>query len=107
MGGVAMVEILPQRLVIGRWLEGLQQIPEVMLVWLEGSLVDERRANPGADIDVRLAISDEAYEQLWQADKQQILAGLGPILRLIDADWIRALTVEGIVVEIAVYRASE
>ena len=102
-----MVEILPQRLLLGRWLEHLQQIPEVMVVWLEGSLVDERRANPGADIDVRLALSDEAYARLWQADKQQILAGLGPILRLIDADWMRALTVEGIVVEIAVYRASE
>jgi hypothetical protein len=102
-----MAEIAQQRLILGRWLERLRQIPEVLVVWLEGSLVDERRTNPGADIDVRLALSDEAYDRLWQADKQQILAGLGPILRLIDANWIRALTRDGIVVEIAVYRTSE
>src|SRR5690242_19581421 len=96
-----------QRIILANWLASLQQLSEVLVVWLEGSLVDEQRTNPGADIDVRLAIQDDAYERLWTTDKRQVLAGLGPILRLIDADWVRALTEDGLIVEIAAYRASE
>jgi hypothetical protein len=97
----------PQRRLLSTWLDSLRQIPEVEVVWLEGSLVDRTRANPGSGIDIRLAITDDAYERLWSTDKTAILAGLGPILRLIDAGWIRALTLDGLIVELAVYKTSQ
>jgi hypothetical protein len=102
-----MPDLSPQRRILARWLADLQLIPEVKVVWLEGSLVDTARANLGSDIDVRLALADDSYEQLWMLDKSTILAGLGPILPLIDAGWIRALTMEGYIVELAVRKVSE
>ena len=88
--------------VIDRWIASLESVAEVDVVWVEGSLVRDRDAVPGADIDMRIAIADEAYARLWTDDKSRILAGLGNILRLIDSDWIRAVTEEGIIVELAV-----
>ena len=93
--------------IIERWLSSLIQMPEVEVVWLEGSLVDNRNPVPGADIDMRLGIADVAYGRLWIADKSQVLAGLVDILRLIDRDWIRAVTREGVIVELAVRKSSE
>lgn len=96
-----------QRQIIDRWVASLAQISGVDVVWLEGSLVGSRDAVPGADIDVRIGLADEAYDRLWLQDKSQLLAGLGNILRLIDAGWIRAITEEGVIVELAVRRSSE
>ena len=96
-----------QRQIIDRWVASLAQIPEVDIVWLEGSLVENRGAVPGADIDMRIGIADEAYERLWIQDKAQLLAGLGSTLRLIDRGWIRAVTKEGVIVELAVRPGSE
>jgi len=92
--------------IIERWIAALTLIPEVDVVWLEGSLVDNRNPVPGADIDIRIALADAAYERLWAADKTAILAGLGNILRLIDRDWIRAVTQAGVIVELAVFKTS-
>jgi hypothetical protein len=96
-----------QQATLSRWVATLSKIPEVEVIWLEGSLVDGTKANPGSDIDIRLGIADYAYERLWGHNKTEILSGLGNILRLIDSDWIRALTAEGVIVEIAVSKTSE
>lgn len=102
-----MPDISTQQLILDRWITALSKLPEIEVVWLEGSLVEKTHANPGSDIDVRLGIADHAYEALWGGDKQAVLAGLGEILRLINRDWIRALTAEGVIVEIAARRTSE
>ena len=97
-----------QRSILEQWLVSLKEIPEVEVVWLEGSLLYEERCNIGSDIDVRLGIADEAYEALWLKDRTQILAGLGETLHLFGTDWERLLTKDdGIVVEVAARRSSE
>lgn len=50
-----------QKALLDRWMESLIEIPEIDLIWLEGSLVNLKRANPVSDIDIRLGISDNAY----------------------------------------------
>ncbi len=97
---------------IRRWLADLKEIPAVDVVWLEGSLVDGR-GNPYSDIDIRFAIADEEYEQLWtrptrfavdasSPDLAQgpstLLAGLGNYL-LLETAFVRALTADGLLVE--------
>lgn len=94
------------------WLADLKKIPELDLVWLEGSLADGR-GSPYSDIDIRFAIADQSYEQLWQRPLQiaqeasnpltargplKLLAGLGDYL-LLESTFVRALTSDGLLVE--------
>ncbi len=48
---------------------------------------------------MRFAIADEAYERLWESDRSALLAGLGEYY-LLETRFIRALTANGIVVEL-------
>jgi len=90
-----------QQTVLKRWLSSLETIPEVDLIWLEGSLVDPARANPGSDIDLRVAVADDAYDRLWESTREPLTAGIGEHLVLLDLGFIRALTkAEGIVAEL-------
>ena len=97
---------------IRRWLADLKEIPALDVVWLEGSLADGR-GTPYSDIDIRFAIADEEYEQLWPGPTQQendamdpleargpirLLAGLGDYL-LLETAFVRALTSDGLLVE--------
>lgn len=102
-----MNDISTQKAILDRWLVALAAIPEVEIVWLEGSLVEKTKANVGSDIDARLGIADGAFSRLWEGDKQFVLAGLGEMLRLIDRDWIRGLTQEGVIVEISARPTSQ
>ena len=89
---------------IQQWTDSVQQIPEVDVVWLEGSLASDR-GNPCSDIDMRFAIADEAYKRLWEDDRSQVLAGLGEYY-LLETRFIRAVTTAGIVVELWSHRTS-
>lgn len=106
------VETARQWSLIRRWLADLKEIPPIDLVWLEGSLADGR-GSPYSDIDIRLAIADEEFEQLWQQPMQEandasepmkakgpplLLAGLGEYLML-ETTFVRVLTAEGLLVE--------
>ena len=97
---------------IRRWLAELKEIPALDVVWLEGSLADGR-GTPYSDIDIRFAIADEEYEQLWPGPTQQendatdpleargptrLLDGLGEYL-LLETAFVRALTSDGMLVE--------
>lgn len=94
--------------ILRRWLYSLKAIPEVDVVWLEGSLVDPARANPGADIDLRVALQDDAYDRLWESDRGPLTEGIGEHLILLDLGFIRALTKEeGIIAELGVLKTSE
>ena len=46
-----------QQELLERWMKSLIEIPEIDLIWIEGSLVDLKRANPVSDIDIRFGIS--------------------------------------------------
>ncbi len=97
---------------IRSWLADLKKIPALDLVWLEGSLADGR-GSPYSDIDIRFAIADEKFEQLWQKPLRkanaesnpftasgpvELLAGLGEYL-LLETTFVRALTSDGLLVE--------
>ncbi|MBV7335170.1 hypothetical protein KFU94_44415 [Chloroflexi bacterium TSY] len=90
---------------IQRWMDSVQQIPEVDAAWIEGSLASDR-GNPSSDIDMRFAIADEAYERLWGNDRTAVLAGLGEYY-LLETRFIRALTDSGIIVELWSHRTSQ
>ena len=90
----------------------MKEIPELDVVWLEGSLADGR-GTPYSDIDIRFAIADEEYEKLWPGPTQQendatdpleargptrLLDGLGEYL-LLETAFVRALTSDGMLVE--------
>jgi hypothetical protein len=98
--------ILPQQRVLDRWVAALRQLPAVDVLWLEGSLVDDR-AHPWSDIDLRIAIADEAFDQLWEQDRAPLLDGLGEHLVLWDTGFVRAVTAEGIIVEVAALKTSD
>jgi predicted nucleotidyltransferase len=95
-----------QHAVLDRWVASLAQLPAVRVIWLEGSLVDGR-ANPWSDIDLRLGIDDEAYEAQWEKDRSDLLEGLGEHLLLWDRGFVRALTTDGIIVELGALKTSE
>jgi hypothetical protein len=95
-----------QHRLVERWVASLSQLPPVQVIWLEGSLVDNR-ANPWSDIDLRVAVTDEAYPQLWETDRALLLEGLGAYLFLWNKGFVRAITAEGIIVELAVRKVSE
>ena len=105
---------------IRRWLTDLKKIPALDLVWLEGSLADGR-GSPYSDIDIRFAIADEEFEQLWQRPIQEaneasdplkakgptaLLAGLGDYL-LLETTFVRALTSDGLLVEAGAISTSQ
>src|SRR5438094_433068 len=95
-----------QHRLVERWVASLAQLPAVQVIWLEGSLVDDR-ANPWSDIDLRVAVTDEGYAQLWETDRAPLLAGLGEYLLLWNKGFVRAVTAEGIIIELAVRKVSE
>src|SRR5262249_34116543 len=95
-----------QRQLLERWVAALKQIPAVEVIWLEGSLVDDR-ANPWSDIDLRIALADQEYERLWVLDRARLLEGLGAHLLLWTAGCVRAVTTEGIIVELGARKSSE
>jgi hypothetical protein len=95
-----------QRAVLDRWLRSLTKIPEVDVIWLEGSLTDPLRATLGADMDMRFGIADEAFEELWMAERGRLLEGLGEH-RSLHCGSFRFLTVEGVVVEVMASKTSE
>ena len=90
---------------LARWLESLIQLPNVEAVWLEGSMA-RGQANPASDIDVRIALADAAYTELWEINPSAVLHGLGAYL-LLETRFVRALTIEGIIVELWAHRTSE
>jgi hypothetical protein len=90
---------------IERWVGSLSHVPAVDVVWLEGSLVGDR-ATPRSDIDLRLAITDAAFTELWKTNRTPLLEGLGEYLPLVTS-FVRALTLDGIIVEAGAYRTSE
>ncbi|MEZ4863330.1 MAG: nucleotidyltransferase domain-containing protein [Caldilineaceae bacterium] len=91
--------------ILERWVAVLQQLPEVDLVWLEGSLASGR-GNAGSDIDLRLALADHAYTQLWETDRTPLLAGLGDYC-LVETRYVRAITADAVTVEAAAVKRSE
>lgn len=94
-----------QQHVLARWLPTLAALPAVDVVWLEGSLVDGR-GDPGSDIDIRLGVADTAFAALWDTDRMPLLTGLGEHLLLHNEDYVRALTADGVLVELLAYRTS-
>src|SRR5260370_28154074 len=95
-----------QHRLVERWVASLAKLPVVEVIWLEGSLVDDR-ANPWSDVDLRIALADEAYAQLWETDRTPLLEALGDYLLLWNKGFVRAVTAEGIVVELAARKVSE
>lgn len=94
-----------QRALLARWLLQLEAIPEIDVVWLDGSLANDANANPASDIDIRVAIRDEDFDRVWVDDPGKLLGGLGRRIAL-DGNW-RHLTWEGILVEINVFKTSQ
>jgi len=90
---------------LSRWLESLAGLPAVEAVWLEGSM-GRGQANLASDIDLRIALADTAYIELWETDRGPLLRGLGEYL-LLENTFVRALTSEGIIIELWAYRTSE
>src|SRR5438093_4116693 len=95
-----------QHRLVERWVASLSQLPAVEVIWLEGSLVDDR-ANPWSDVDLRIALADDVYAQLWETDRAPLLEALGEYLLLWYKGFVRAVTAEGIVVELAARKVSE
>ncbi len=91
---------------VERWVASLTQLPGVETIWLEGSLVDDR-ANPWSDVDLRVALADDAYEQLWMKDQASLLQGVGEYLLLVEGGFVRALTAGGFVIELLALKSSE
>lgn len=95
-----------QRDLVGRWAAALGQAPAIDVIWLEGSLVGNR-ANPWSDIDLRIAVADEAHLQVWDVDRLRLLEGMGEHLLLLGSGWLRAITADGIIAELLAYKTSE
>lgn len=88
-----------QERILARWVPTLAQIPTVQVAWLEGSLVDGR-GDPGSDIDIRVGIADDAFAHLWEEDRTALLSGLGEHLLLHNEEYVRALTQDGVLIEL-------
>lgn len=91
--------------ILERWLPTLRQLPAIDLIWLEGSLASGR-GNAGSDIDLRLAIADQAFAQLWETDRTPLLAGLGEHI-VVETRYIRAITAEAVTVEVGAMKSSQ
>ncbi len=94
-----------QERILAQWILTLAQTSVVQVVWLEGSLVDGR-GDPGSDIDIRVGITDDAFVRLWEEDRTGLLTGLGEHLLLHNEEYVRALTQDGVLVELDAYRVS-
>ena len=95
-----------QKALLDRWMKSLIKLPQIDVIWLEGSLVNGGRANPVSDIDIRFGIRDDAYEQLWGEDPTPLLEGMGEYFPLV-WPWRLLTALEGLVVEIMAFRTSE
>ena len=93
-----------QRELLNNWLPSLAEMQEIELVWLEGSLVNSVRENPGSDIDIKFAIADSCYEQLWELNREKIFAPLGEVFPI---ESYSVLTEPGVLIEFAAYKTSE
>src|SRR4051812_15345683 len=93
-----------QLALVERWVASLAEIPAVDVVWLEGSLAADR-ANAASDVDMRVGIADEAFSQLWEKDRTPLVTGLGEYL-LMEASFVRALTHDGVIIELSAYPTS-
>lgn len=91
--------------ILERWLPTLCELPAIDVIWLEGSLVSGR-CHAGSDIDLRLAIADQAYPQLWETDRTPLLAGLGEHI-VVETRYIRAITAEAVTVEVGAMKSSQ
>ncbi len=101
----ATAQTATQWRLLEQWLPTLSRLPAIDLIWLEGSLASAR-GNPGSDIDIRVAIANDAYVQLWEQDRMPLLAGLGDHL-LVETRFVRAITAEAVTVELAALKTSE
>jgi len=93
-----------QRALLDFWLPHLREFREIDLIWIEGSLVEPERENPGSDIDIRFAIKDEAYDELWDSNRHKIFESLGDCYPLAP---FRIVTEVGVLIEFDAYRTSE
>ena len=93
-----------QRALLDYWLPFLTEMQEIELVWLEGSMVNAERENPGSDIDIRFAIADTCYDELWGLNGEKIFAPLGEVLPLERNSFI---TEQGILIEFSAHKTSE
>lgn len=91
--------------ILTRWVATLRELPAIDLIWLEGSLAGGR-GNAGSDIDLRLALADHAFAQLWETDRTPLLAGLGEHL-VVETRYIRAITAEAVTVEAGAVKTSQ
>jgi hypothetical protein len=94
-----------QRELLTRWVPILEGIPSIDLVSLDGSLANNAKANPNSDIDIRIAIRDSEYRNVWEENPTMILGALGTRIPLA-GNW-RHLTWDGLIVEIMVIKTSE
>jgi len=101
----ATPETTKQWTILEHWVATLRNVPDIDLIWLEGSLASGR-GNAGSDIDLRLAIADHAYQQLWETDRTPILAGLGDHC-LVETRFIRAITADAVTVEVGAIKTSQ
>lgn len=94
--------------IIDEWLSEAVKIPEIKLIWLEGSLV-YNTATPGSDIDLQIAIEDDAYDRLWGnlQGKLRVLEGFGEYYPMGDGKFVRIMSKYGIIIELNAHRVSE
>lgn len=93
-----------QRDLLDTWIAYLSEFPAVEVVWVEGSMATPEKENPGSDIDIRFAIDDKQFYQLWDCDRAKLFEPLGPLYRLAP---FRVVTESGILIEFEAHRTSE
>lgn len=93
-----------QRALLDSWIAFLSKFEEIELIWIEGSLIDPERENPGSDIDIRFAIRDDAFEDLWDSNRYKIFDFFEETLQIAP---FRFLTDEGILIEYDAFLSSE
>lgn len=93
-----------QRKLLDIWIKALTDIPQIKLIWIEGSMVNVERENPGSDIDIRFAIEDEAFDELWDSNRHLVFEALGDVLPLAP---FRIVTEGGILIEFDACKVSE
>lgn len=93
-----------QRQLLAHWLPHLSKIQEIDLVWIEGSIASQKRENPGSDIDIRFAIQDHAFDDLWDSNRKKVFEPLGEIYIL---GPFRIVTERGILIESEAFKTSK
>ena len=89
--------------IVNQWVAAIRTLPGVRAAWLEGSLA-RGDAHSGSDIDARILLTEESYRALWIEDREKLLRGIGRHVVVVNADFIRALTYDGIVFELTALR---